>query len=693
MGQKLNESWNVGSYDGRSNNAYTFRLEIIENSQSVVNNKTSITVNKYLKGINRYSWYGYRSTDAFSGSVSDSITYNPSSMSTGVEYLIHSYTTDIAHNADGTMTISVSNTFTPNGGYSSMPKANTKAFTVALTPIPRASQISLNTNSIVLNTEEGNAVSYTITPADSSYTHNIIWSLGGHSYTISNATSGSLTYGQLLDALTSSLSGTLSVKLETYSGSTKIGENTVTASVTVDSTVFKPIVALGTAILANTTPVTAATIRTYLIAGITTGKLLTRIRVPRGATKATAQYSISVGTLERTYDATTHDTGNIWITTGLLPESENDYTVRITIVATDSRGATVTYYREGTVYGYKKPIISLQAYRVATATSTTRDDGGAYAYVTFSSELGAVVNGYNSITSTTCTYSGSVSGTATDGVHIALADDQSVTFTCVAKDKVSSSTAKVSVSVMAFPLDLYDDLAGSIGVGIGTIAESGKFKCALPADMLDRKYRMYESVADIGLTIGSTTISAAWDALPNRSILITDGVGFASTEVPNSYCTIQIVKYSSSRGYILAYGKGEGQGDYRMYLASGNTPTGTWVSPIDTPTKSTTLANKNTTNYRLNGTAGTNYFYVVYGRLVFVTFNVYCVSAAQWPTACFQGLPAPLLSGADAVMACLGSQSINGGSIVAAIQANGDVQCTGGTTGQYYYGTAVYIKA
>ena len=110
--------------------------------------------------------------------------------------------------------------------------------------------------------------------------------------------------------------------------------------------------------------------------------------------------------------------------------------------------------------------------------------------------------------------------------------------------------------------------------------------------------------------------------------------------------------------------------------------------------KFTDFVNNNTTNYRLNGTAGTNYFYVIRGDLVFVTFNVYCESATLWPsTRSFKGLPAPLLNGADAVFCTLGDQAVGGNAMIAAIQSDGTVQCTGGTTGHYYYGTGVYIRS
>lgn len=92
----------------------------------------------------------------------------------------------------------------------------------------------------------------------------------------------------------------------------------------------------------------------------------------------------------------------------------------------------------------------------------------------------------------------------------------------------------------------------------------------------DVQYKVYDSVADLGLTSGSATIAGAWSALGEGEILICDGADFASGERPASYGTVEIVKVSSSRGYIYFHGKEVASGDYRMFLNSSSVPDGTW---------------------------------------------------------------------------------------------------------------------
>lgn len=113
-----------------------------------------------------------------------------------------------------------------------------------------------------------------------------------------------------------------------------------------------------------------------------------------------------------------------------------------------------------------------------------------------------------------------------------------------------------------------------------------------------------------------------------------------------------------------------------------------------TPAKSTGLTNNDTTHYQLNGTAGTHYYYYTNGNVVYAVFNVKCNTAAKWPTEMsFTGLPAPKLDGADAVYGSLATADVDGNSMVIAVQSDGKVQCSGGTSGKTYYGSLAYIKA
>lgn len=96
------------------------------------------------------------------------------------------------------------------------------------------------------------------------------------------------------------------------------------------------------------------------------------------------------------------------------------------------------------------------------------------------------------------------------------------------------------------------------------------------------------SVEDLGLTVGSATIAEAYSALAVSQILFAPATDFAVGELPlvsgtrQTYGTVEIIKATSdgSRGRINFYGKEAGNKDFRMYLASNNVPSGTWVAEI-----------------------------------------------------------------------------------------------------------------
>lgn len=487
----INESWNVGNYSGSSNNAYTFRLEVILNSQSVETNKSNITVNKYIKGINGWSWYGYNSKDDFTGAVTDSITYNPPSMTPGTEYKIHYVeNVDLAHNSDGTLSVTLGNTFTPTGKYSSMPKSNTKSVDITLPTIARASNISLASNNVTINSTSG-SLGYTITPYSSSFTHTIVWTLGTGGDTIPNASSGSFSYSTLLAALNNNTSGTLTVTLITYSSGTEIGRKTVTATVAIGSSIA-PTLSLGNIGIESTG---ASSLTGYLIAGRSKANMTSTAGLPSGASSVNTVFTTSHGQVTPT---STTSTSSVTVKTDVLPSSTSNYTLTMSATVTDSRGKTASASKTRTVYGYKAPTVSLSAYRVATSTSTTRDDGGSYVYVTFGGALGATVNGQNSIQSTSCTYSGSISGTATNGQHLALSDSQTVTFVCTVADKVTSSSLSVTVSNATFSLDICDDKAGHVGASIGGVARYGYFDSHLPSVFDHQLFTSFQNSVAMG---------------------------------------------------------------------------------------------------------------------------------------------------------------------------------------------------
>ena len=375
----------------------------------------------------------------------------------------------VNHNNDGTKTLNISARL-QIGQYSYNISGSGSW---SLNVIPRASVPSVS-NYTVANTT--GSLTYTVTSQGDFY-HKAIWTLGGQNTTVTlgeiNATTSSFTIANtaLLAKLPAQASGSLSVEIETYSdsGYTNLnGTSTTSATITVDTSAIKPTVSLGN-IAINTSPHNTITVP---VAGYSTLKSTYTTTRGNGASGVTTYFTASHGSMATATSTTTTGTA----TTGTLPASTSNYTFTLSAYAKDSRGAvSSTVSKTITVYGYTAPTATLAAYRTETSSSTTEDGAGLYVYVTFSGAVGASVNNQNTIQTTVCTYSGSISGTATNGAHYALADNQSVTFTLTVTDKITSSSAVASVAPAAYPLDLYDDGQGTVGAAIGGVAPAGGF--------------------------------------------------------------------------------------------------------------------------------------------------------------------------------------------------------------------------
>lgn len=373
-------------------------------------------------------------------------------------------TQTIQHNDDGTKTISVSASVDMDNTpyvYTMSPSG-----TLTLSTIARASDVTVSNYSITNTT---GSFSYTV-KAKANFYHRAWWSINGYesswvnlgqfntdrTFYISNA--------DILSKLPDKTSGSLTVYVQTCSNSSysvSVGTKNASATISVNTTYIKPSLTLGDISL------NYSRISGYAVAWYSKVQSAWSASGGYGTTGQTTYFTISSGTL--TSYSSTETSGTVvsnWTT-----QSNTDYTLTLYAYTKDSRGAVSdTISKSIKVWGYLPPSASLSAYRVADATSTAEDGSGEYVYVSFGGLVTSSINGQNSMQSITCTYSGSISGTATNGGHYALNENQTVTFKLTVRDKVTTSTATVIVGPAYFPLDLYDDGNGVTGVGLGTIA-------------------------------------------------------------------------------------------------------------------------------------------------------------------------------------------------------------------------------
>ena len=236
MAQTLvNNRTTVKNY-GNSGNAYIFTQEVIQNATGdPATNKTSITVNLYIQGINGYSYNGFTTPKAaiyIQGTKMKEVVVGAVTTSK-VKYCSIDY--DLPHLDDGTQTLKVKTTYNPNTtSYSYLPASYTYESTTTMAAIPRKSTMSLSSTSI---TTLGSTTA-TITTRNRNFTHTITTYYNG-SYTLASDKTGASPTATITIpaglrqkmAQNGVSSATLTLSLNTYNGSTLLGTNDYSLSI------------------------------------------------------------------------------------------------------------------------------------------------------------------------------------------------------------------------------------------------------------------------------------------------------------------------------------------------------------------------------------------------------------------------------------------------------------------------------
>lgn len=147
------------------------------------------------------------------------------------EVTLASGSSTISHNSDGRKTLPFSCTFNPNNG---LHETITVSGNLGLTAIPRSSSVSVNAGVI------GSAITININRQSSSFKHTVRYAWAGKSGTIATNVDTSTTWTLPLDFandIPNSASGTGTVYVDTYSGSTKTGTQSTTFTASVPANV------------------------------------------------------------------------------------------------------------------------------------------------------------------------------------------------------------------------------------------------------------------------------------------------------------------------------------------------------------------------------------------------------------------------------------------------------------------------
>lgn len=440
---------------------YTLYVKFTESSTSVAKNTSTISISGYMKGNNigwssnynsylRLYWHDNNTnTDKL---VATSSGFTSLSMNTQKNI---SGSVTVTHKSDGSLSGYAKLTYTAgstSGGYAPASN-NVSTNNTALTTIARASSIAS-----VSGTYLGSAVSVSIDRKSSSFTHKVEYSFSGSSYTMAASaatTSASFTPPlSLASNIPNTTSGTLTVRVTTYSGSAQIG-SAVTKSITL-SLPSSVVPTMGTPTATRVDNGVPSSFGVY-VKGFS--KATITITSPSGIYGSTIKsYSISGGGLSSSSSSAT---------TGVL---NNAGTYTFTCTITDSRGRSVTKTVSISVVDYSTPSLSVTAKRCTS--DGTEISTGSYVKVVVDYSY-ASVSSKNYIASKNCSCNGASNTAFEDATAFVLEANCSANTSYTLTASVTDALGRSASASVDIPTDarVMNVKANKKGVAFGKFAE------------------------------------------------------------------------------------------------------------------------------------------------------------------------------------------------------------------------------
>ncbi|GAA4176607.1 DUF859 family phage minor structural protein [Gryllotalpicola koreensis] len=543
-----------------SNGNVQFILTINEIDTDPANNQSTVQWQLTGQDTAGKSWSGTAcSGDVSVDGTSHPYSYSWSSPNTSVR-ILSAGTQVINHNADGTKSFTASFSFDgiPNSSIGSASGSTP----VYLTTLPRASSWGT-----VPSFTAGSASTMTVSKKASSFTSTITYNFGGTTGTIvSKSSASSISWTppvSLLSKIPNATSGTGTLTLTTFSGSTQIG-SAVTHSFTLNAAA-SAVPSVGSWTIDENDSTVTSILGDAAGAAFVQGKSKVHVTATnpagyQGSTvKTVAVYVGSVSTTVNGADATVD----------LVPTASGSVTV--TVKVTDSRGRTATSTQSITVLPYAAPSVgSVSAKRVNTDGSPNDEGTTLSASVSGASVTSLSVGGVekNSLTvavdvapggSTTFTQvvAQTPSGLSFTGALLtsdSYATDSSWAVRVRVIDKFGTSAASLKVPTST----IFMHWDGSAGVGIGQYREHG---------MLDVAGDIYSSGVNIA-PVGAITMYAAASA--PTGWLSCNGAAVSRAAYPALFALIG-----------TSYGAGDGSTTFNVPALGGKMPMGRLAGTYD----------------------------------------------------------------------------------------------------------------
>ena len=222
----------MAKFSNSSGSLY-LNVYVDQSSQSITANTSTVNWRMTVSRTGSYYTYNNQGDSTLSLSLDGRSVHssNPTWHTSGEEYTLASGSSTISHNADGSKTLPISCTFSPNNG---LHGTITVTASLSLTTIPRSSSVSVSAGVI------GSSVTINLNRQSSSFKHTVRYSWAGKSGTIATNVDTSTSWTIPLDFandIPNSASGTGTVYVDTYSGSTKTGTQSTTFTASVPANV------------------------------------------------------------------------------------------------------------------------------------------------------------------------------------------------------------------------------------------------------------------------------------------------------------------------------------------------------------------------------------------------------------------------------------------------------------------------
>lgn len=434
---------------GSKSKGWQLRLDYTVKSQSIENNTSALDLTLYV-----YDGTGYSQNESANEAyyiLQGTKTWNPYNYPSTGWYKLGVKSITVTHSGDGTGKVTLSGEWDCGFDSAYTPRHLTVSGSVTLPTIPRASSVSATNGTM------GGNVAITITRKNSAFTHKLSYNAGSGYVSIATGVATSYTWASpdsMIDATTNASSRTVTIKCETYNGSSKIGESTTTCVLTVPESLV-PSLSVVLSDAAGYQP-------TY-------GWVQNKSQLKAVATTGGVRGSTIVGTVMKIGNENANlNTGNLLTKSG---------SVVVTVTTTDSRGRNKTVTNTITVQQYAGPSIANLTYARGSYTGGvwTENNTGADIKVMFDLTI-SLSNNTASISlkiddENRQTLSAQSSGSKV--VYIAgVGTDTTRKLTVVATDAFSSSfTKEMDVATVEVPLNINFNLPGAC---FGGVAEKGK---------------------------------------------------------------------------------------------------------------------------------------------------------------------------------------------------------------------------